>query len=77
MTISLRLSNEDSEIIRACAALNGVSVSDLVRRAVMERIEDEYDLKIYARAKEAYLQDPTTYSLEEVERELGIDGIQN
>lgn len=77
MTISLRLSNEDSEIIKAYAALNGVSVSDLVRRAVMERIEDEYDLKAYAKAKEAYLRDPKTYSLEDVERELGIDDVQN
>lgn len=77
MTISLRLSNEDSEIIKAYAELNGLSVSDLVRRAVLERIEDEYDLKAYARAKEAYLRNPKTYSLEEVERELGIDVIQN
>lgn len=72
MTISLRLNNEDSMLIKKYAELNKISVSELVRQAVLERIEDEYDLKAYQNAMEAYRQDPTTYSLDEVEKELGL-----
>ena len=54
MTISLRLNEEDSELIRAYAALNGMTVSELLRRSVLERIEDEYDLKAYEEAMAAY-----------------------
>lgn len=72
MTISLRLNNEDSMLIKKYAELNKISVSELVRQAVLERIEDEYDLKAYRDAMESYRQDSTTYSLDEVEKELGL-----
>lgn len=72
MTISLRLSNEDSLLIKKYAELKKMSVSELVRQSVMERIEDEYDLKAYQKAMENFRKDPTTYSLDEVERELGL-----
>lgn len=72
MTISLRLSNEDSLLIKKYAELKKMSVSELVRQSVMERIEDEYDLKAYQKAMENFRKDPTTYSLDEVERELDL-----
>lgn len=72
MTISLRLSDEDSLLIKKYAELKKMSVSELVRQSVMERIEDEYDLKAYQKAMENFRKDPTTYSLDEVERELGL-----
>lgn len=72
MTISLRLNNEDSALIKKYAELNHLTVSELVRQAVLERIEDEYDLKSYKEAMAAFREDPITYSLDEVERELGL-----
>ena len=72
MTISLRLSDSDSELIRRYAELNGVSVSELVRQSVLERIEDEYDLGAYRAALAAYKADPVTFSLDEAEKELGL-----
>ena len=72
MNISIRLSQEDSELIKSFAKLHGVTVSELMRQSVMERIEDEYDLKAYQKAMETFRKDPTTYSLDEVERELGL-----
>lgn len=33
---------------------------------------EEYDLKCYEEAMKAYREDPVTYSLDEVERELGL-----
>lgn len=41
-----------------------------------EKTEDEYDLEAYNKAMEEYKKDPTTYTLDEVERELIISGEQ-
>lgn len=72
MTISLRLSEEDANLFKKHAELNGISVSELVRQSVLERIEDEYDLKAYEKAIAEYRANPVTYSLDEVEKELGL-----
>ena len=72
MTISLRLSNEDAILIKKYAELNKLSVSDLIRQTVMERIENEYGLEMFNKALEEYKNDPVTYSLDEVEKELGL-----
>lgn len=75
MTISVRLNEKDAELIRAYADMNNISLSDLIRNAVMEKIEDEYDLKRYDEALKKYKENPKTYSLDEVEKELGLDEI--
>lgn len=72
MTISLRLSDEDTLLIKKYAELNRISVSDLIRQTVMERIEMEYDLEMFDKAMEEYKNNPVTYSLSDVEKELGL-----
>ena len=72
MIISLRLNTADSELVKAYAEMNGISVSELLRRSVMERIEDEFDLKAYEEAMAEYRKNPVTYSLEEVIEELDL-----
>lgn len=72
MTISLRLNDEDTLLIKKYAELNKMSVSELIRQAVMERIENEYDLELFNKAINEYKDDPVTYSLDEVEKELGL-----
>lgn len=72
MTISLRLNDTDSTLFKKYAEMNGITISELVRQSVVERIEDEYDLKAYEQASAAHKVNPVTYSLDEVERELGL-----
>ena len=72
MTVSLRLNDSDSQLIKAYAEMNGISVSELLRRSVLERIEDEFDLKAYEKAMEEYRANPVTYSLEDVMKELEL-----
>ena len=43
MTVSLRLNDSDSQLIKAYAEMNGISVSELLRKSVLERIEDEFE----------------------------------
>ena len=50
MNISVRLSDEESELFKKYAKLDNLTVSELIRRTIMERIEDEYDLEVYNEA---------------------------
>ena len=72
MTISVRLSDKDTELVKAYAEMNNISLSDLVRNAVLEKIEDEYDLKVYYEAMEEYKKNPKTYTHEEVREMMRI-----
>ena len=76
MTISVRLSEKDTELIKTYAEKNNNSFSDLIRNAVLEKIEDEMEkskefakelLKAKEEAKKGKL-----YTLEEARKELGI-----
>lgn len=72
MTISMRLSEKDSVLIRQYAELKGLTVSEFMRRCAIEKIEDEFDLQAFEQAYAEYEADPTTFSLDEVEKELGL-----
>lgn len=72
MTVSLRISENDTMLIKKYAELNRISVSELIRQSVMERIENECDLEMFEKAMAEYKNDPVTYTLDEVEKELGL-----
>lgn len=72
-TVTVRLSNEDKSLITSYAQTKGVSVSDLVREAVLERIEDEIDLELYRQAMDEFRKNPVTYSFEEVAKDIGLE----
>ena len=73
MSISMRVSEQEKKLIQEFADHYGVSISEFIRLAVMERIEDEYDLKCYEQAKAEYEKDPKTYTFDEVNKMLGIE----
>lgn len=72
MTISVRLNDKETELIKAYAEINNISLSDLVRNAVIEKIENEYDLECYKKAMEEYKKNPKTYTIEEIKEELEL-----
>lgn len=73
MTISLRLNQEDSELIKTYANINGITISELLRQTVLERIEDEFDLQAFEEAMKEYKTNPKTYPLEDVVKELELE----
>lgn len=73
MAISIRLNPQDEQLFKSYAKTNNMSVSELIRNAVFEKIEDEYDLAIYRKALEEYNQNPISYSHSEVCRMLEIE----
>lgn len=47
-TISLRVSEDELKIFKAYAEHNNSTLSEIIRTIMLERIEDEYDLKVFA-----------------------------
>jgi predicted transcriptional regulator len=43
-TLTIRLPEQDKELIKSYASLHGRSIADVVRTSVMESIEEEFDL---------------------------------
>lgn len=72
MTITLRISEDDSRAIRDYARIHGMSVSEFMRRAAMDKIEDEIDLEIAMQALSEHEANPATFSHDEVGRMLGV-----
>jgi RHH-type rel operon transcriptional repressor/antitoxin RelB len=72
MSISVRLTNEEAQLIKRYAALKRLSVSDVVRTAVLEKIEDEFDLKTALQALEEHKKNPATYTHDEVKKILEL-----
>lgn len=72
-TISFRLNDQENELIRRYAQLKNMRVSDVVRLSTIEKIEDEIDLDHFRKAFYAYKKDSTTYTHEQVLRELALD----
>ena len=65
MVISVRLNSEEQKLISKYAKLHNLSVSAFIRQAVIERIEDEYDCKLFEQALKEYKENP-----DEVKKEL-------
>lgn len=72
MTVPVRLNEEDGKLIKAYAEMNNISLSELIRKAILEKIEDEYDLECYEKAMMEYKKNPKIYTLDEAKRELGL-----
>jgi uncharacterized protein (DUF1778 family) len=68
-TISLRLSRRDHELIKEYAKLKNISISELLRNAVIEKIEEDLDTELFDKA---FLEMQRTHTLNEVKRELGL-----
>lgn len=65
-TMTIRLDAEEKSLISSYSKAHGLSVSELIRKCVLERIEDELDLKAWREAKAEFDADPVTYSAAEI-----------
>lgn len=72
MAISVRMSKEELKLVKKYAEINGTTVSNVVRKAILEKIEDEFDIFLYEKAYDKYKEDSVTYTIEEANEILGI-----
>ena len=73
MNTTVRLNETENRIFREYAAFHGITLSELIKESVWERIEDEIDLKAWDEAYEEYKKNPKTFTLDEIEKELKLD----
>lgn len=67
-TMTVRMNEQDAELVRKFARFEGVTVSDFARTAILEKIEDSYDLQ---ELREAIAHDSGEhFSIDEVLSEL-------
>ncbi|WP_257210451.1 type II toxin-antitoxin system RelB family antitoxin [Actinomyces ruminis] len=66
--MTVRMNEQDAELVRKFAQFEGVTVSDFARTAILEKIEDSYDLQ---ELREAIAQDSgERFSIDEILSEL-------
>ena len=72
MSISIRLNKVDTDLIKSYASTRGMTLSELVRKIVLDHIEEEFGLKEYEKAYAEYRNNPVTYTLDEVVKDLDL-----
>ena len=55
MSFSLRLTEEEKNLAESYAKVHAISVGEAFKRALFERIEDEYDLVVADEAYQEYV----------------------
>ena len=69
-SISLRMDEEDEELIKEYAKTKNITVSSLIRNAVLEKIEDEIDMDLYHIAMKQHIANPQVVSFDEMMKEI-------
>ena len=69
-TMTMRLDETDAEVVRKYAEFEGKTISDFVRDAVFEQIEDQQDLTTLREAVAA--DNGVRYTNEQVLAQLGL-----
>jgi len=72
--VSLRVTEQEKNWMESYAKVQGINLSDAIKEAFFEKLEDEYDLKAIREYEEekanGYMK---YYSHEEVKKELGLE----
>lgn len=73
MSFSIRLSAEEKALAESYAKLHSVSVGEAFKRALFEKIEDEYDIAVADEAYNEYLNSgKKSKPISELWEELGL-----
>ena len=73
MAVSVRFNDSELGLIKEYASLYNVSLSDVIRKATMEMIEDSMDVAILEAAMDRISKDKTKmYTFKEAGKELGF-----
>ena len=70
--VSVRMNEEESRLFMSYAKLNGLSISEAYKRALLEKIEDEFDAADLIEAAARFEKEPKTHSLDELRKTYGL-----
>ena len=57
MAFSIRLTDDERNLVNSYAKMHAVSVGEAFKKALFEKIEDEYDIKVAEAAYDEYVKD--------------------
>lgn len=70
--ITMRVTDQEKAMLQRMAEFNNSSTSSMIKKIVFDHFEDEYDIKAADQAYKEYLEDPQTYTQDEVKAMLGL-----
>ncbi|MCI5670072.1 MAG: DUF6290 family protein [Bacilli bacterium] len=70
--VSVRMNEEESRLFMSYAKLHGLSISEAYKRALLEKIEDEFDAADLIEAAARFEKEPKTHSLDELRKTYGL-----
>ncbi len=70
--VSVRINEEEAKLFKSYAKLHGISLSEAYKRALLEKIEDEFDLEEMSKAIDEFNKNPKTHSLEELKNKYDL-----
>jgi len=68
--ISIRLNPEEANLIERLAGFYGTSPAKAVKKAAIEKAENEIDYMVGVAALEEHIQHPSNYSIDDFKREF-------
>ena len=73
MAFSIRLTEEEKSLANSYAKLNSMSLGEAFKKALFEKIEDEYDIKVGEEAYKEYVDSgKKSRPFSELKKELGL-----
>ena len=73
MSFSIRMTDEERKLADSYAKLHSLSLAEAFKKALFERIEDEYDVTVYQEAYDDYVKSgKKSRPIEELWKELDI-----
>lgn len=74
MSFSIRMTPEERSLADSYAKLNGVSLSEAFKKALFEKIEDEYDIAVAEEAYDEYVKGGRkSRPISELWKEVGLE----
>ena len=73
MSFSIRLTEQEKQLVDSYAKLHSISLGEAFKRALFEKIEDEYDISVYDEAYKEYEESgKKSRPIEELWKELDL-----
>jgi len=66
------MNEQEEKLIKEYAKVNNVSISELFRSSVLEKIENDIDLELYHQAMKEHHNNPNDISFDEMVKELSL-----
>ena len=65
-TLTIRIDSAEKDLVSSYAKIHGISSSEFARQSILEKIEDELDLKEWMASKKEFDKNPKALTAEEI-----------